>query len=250
MELSLLEEKNVFETYQEISSFFDNTRGYIWPSVKDFLKDIPKESKILDAGCGNGKNMMLKEDLLREKLPQFYAFDISDNLLDIANKKVNNYYKKVGYDNIPKFYKANIINIPENDNTFDFVISIAVIHHLDNFDKRVQAILECLRVLKSGGKFMFQIWSFEQKDTNFKFERGDNMVPWKIRKRDVDKNVKGKEKNEIVKIVNRYYFISNYQDICLLINKCLSHGTSNLIKMYNEMGNWIIVLEKKDEKKR
>ena len=37
MELSLLEEKNVFETYQEISSFFDNTRGYIWPSVKDFF---------------------------------------------------------------------------------------------------------------------------------------------------------------------------------------------------------------------
>ena len=161
MELSLLEEKNVLKLIKYLVLIIQEG---IWPSVKDF-KRYSQESKILDE-MWKCKNMMLKEDLLREKLPQFYAFDISDNLLDIANKKVNNYYKKVGYDNIPKFYKANIINIPENDNTFDFVISIAVIHHLDNFDKRVQAILECLRVLKSGGKFMFQIWSFEQKDTN------------------------------------------------------------------------------------
>ena len=231
MELSLLEEKNVFDIYQEISNCFDNTRAYMWPSVRDFLNKIPKESKILDAGCGNGKNMILNGDLLKEKKLIFNAFDISDNLLKIAEKKVKNHYNKMEYDNIPKFYKANIINIPENDNTFDCVISIAVIHHLDTFDKRVQSILECLRVLKTGGKFMFQIWSYEQDNTNFKFERGDNMVPWKIRKRDVDKNVKGKEKNEIVKTVNRYYFISNYQDICLLLNKCLSYGTSNLLKI-------------------
>ena len=249
MELSSLEKKNVLESYQEISNCFDNTRAYIWPSVKEFLDYIPPRSKILDAGCGNGKNMILNEDLLKEKQLIFNAFDISDNLLSIAEKKVKDDYKKVRYNNETKFYKANIINIPEENGSFDFVISIAVIHHLDTFDKRVKAILECLRVLKDGGKFMFQIWSFEQDNTKLKFERGDNMVPWKIRKKDIDKDAKGEEKNDIIRTVNRYYYISDYQDICLLVNKCLSYNTSKLVKMYNEMGNWIIILEKKEEEK-
>lgn len=244
MELSKFEEDNVFNSYQEISKCFDNTRSYIWPSVKDFYKNLKDNSYILDAGCGNGKNMLLDENILKNQNIKFKGFDITDNLIDIAKIKVNQYYNKINYNNIPIIYKGNIINIPEKDEIFDYVISIAVIHHLDTFEKRVKSILECLRVLKSKGQFMFQIWSFEQEKTKFKFKKGDNMIPWKIRRKDIEENIKGSEKNDIVKIVDRYYYISDYDDIKKLIDTCLSYNTSKLINVYNEMGNWIVILEK------
>lgn len=244
MELSKFEEDNVFNSYQEISKCFDNTRSYIWPSVKDFYKNLTNNAYILDAGCGNGKNMLLDENILKNKNIKFKGFDITDNLIDIAKNKVNQYYNKINYNNIPIIYKGNIINIPEEDEIFDYVISIAVIHHLDTFEKRVKSILECLRVLKSKGQFMFQIWSFEQEKTKFKFNKGDNMIPWKIRRKDIEENIKGSEKNDIIKIVDRYYYISDYDDIKKLIDTCLSYNTSKLINVYNEMGNWIVILEK------
>ena len=39
------------------SNHFDNTRHFVWPSVKEFLEGLSKYTLIADIGCGNGKNM-------------------------------------------------------------------------------------------------------------------------------------------------------------------------------------------------
>lgn len=87
---------------------------------------------------------------------------------------------------------ADIHHLPHQDASFDFAISIAVVHHLSTPERRVQAIAEILRTLKRspaaqpGGKLLIYAWALEQKTSRRGWDKGDPqdvMVPW-VRKND------------------------------------------------------------------
>ena len=72
--------QNVSNHYDQIANSFDTSRVRIWNNVKSFLNkcDTTKQLKLLDFGCGNGKNMIYA-------INQGYdciGFDISNKLLD------------------------------------------------------------------------------------------------------------------------------------------------------------------------
>ena len=62
------------------------------------------------------------------------GIDFSDGLLEICKEKKLN------------VKKSDITNLPFKDCTFDYVISIAVIHHINSEDDRIKAISELLLV--------------------------------------------------------------------------------------------------------
>ena len=108
-----IEEKNVKDVYNKIAEYFDNTRYRPWSCVENFLDNLPKKSLIGDIGCGNGKNMLYKNNELL-----FKGCDFSIELVKIALKKGLN------------VIEGDILNLPYNDEEFDYTICIAVIHHL------------------------------------------------------------------------------------------------------------------------
>lgn len=82
---------------------------------------------------------------------------------------------------------ADILQLPHRDASFDFAISIAVVHHLSTPERRIGAISEILRTIKrasdtqSGGKVLIYAWALEQKSSRRGWDRGDPqdiMVPW------------------------------------------------------------------------
>ena len=79
--------------------------------------------------------------------------------------------------------------MPHPPHSFDFAISIAVVHHLSTPARRVEAvkcILDLLRpaqkdVSGSGGKALIYVWALEQKSSRRGWDEGgeqDVMVPW------------------------------------------------------------------------
>ena len=52
--------------------------------------------------------------------------------------------------------------LPYKDETFDAVLSIAVIHHIATTERRVRAIRELARILRVGGRIIISVWSMEQ----------------------------------------------------------------------------------------
>ena len=155
---------SVQKFYDVNSNDFSNTRYSIWDVVKKFNDSINSKSNILDAGCGNGKNMIY----LQNQGHNVIGIDFSDGLLEICKEKKLN------------VKKSDIRNLPFKDCTFDYVISIAVIHHINSEDDRIKAISELLRVTKKGGKVLFTLWALEQdKLSKRKMILGDNYVPFK-----------------------------------------------------------------------
>jgi ubiquinone/menaquinone biosynthesis C-methylase UbiE len=88
---------------------------------------------IADLGCGNGKYLkVLPDDLIG------IGSDISVNLL-----KCNTHEHSV--------FVADSVYLPLRDNSFDYAISIAVIHHLSTEAARLSAIKEMIRIIRPGG---------------------------------------------------------------------------------------------------
>ena len=110
--------------YNIISNEFDNSRVRIWNTVKNFLENINIDNnKLLDAGCGNGKNMIYANNIGYDTI----GFDISNELLNICKKKnLKVYYSDVLNNNI--------------DNKYDKILAMAVLHHLETIDLQILAI--------------------------------------------------------------------------------------------------------------
>lgn len=53
------------------------------------------------------------------------------------------------------------MKLPVRDQTFDSVISIAVIHHFSTKSLRAKAIGEMHRILKVGGRLLIYVWAYE-----------------------------------------------------------------------------------------
>ncbi|CAI7607224.1 unnamed protein product [Penicillium palitans] len=169
------EQQNVHEVYQEIAQHFSATRYKPWPIVERFLTGLAPGAVGLDVGCGNGKNLMVNRDVF------IIASDRSENLARIARQHQPH-----------STVVADILDLPHRDATFDFAISIAVVHHLSTPARRVQAVAEILRTVKhgsetqEGGKILIYAWALEQKNSRRGWDKGDEqdrMVPW-VRKGD------------------------------------------------------------------
>ncbi len=143
---------------------FSKSRFRIWPLVKQFLDSLPPNSKVLDIGCGNGKNMTYA--LNRQDL-QIYGIEHSQALTDICIQKGLN------------VIQGDALSLPFENNTFDAIIMIAVIHHINPLE-HYTVLKEIKRVLKPTSKCLISNWAVEQPvDAKRQFVKGLNMVTWK-----------------------------------------------------------------------
>ena len=196
--------KQVKDFYNTHWERFDISRVRIWKYVKEFTSTLPKESTVLDVGCGNGKNIkyMLDNQI------QASGIDFSEKLVQVCRKK-----------DLDVCY-GDTLDIPYPDNTFDNIISIAVVHHLKEEEDRIQAIEEMIRICKPGGKILISMWSVEQTGNelqNRSFTYGDNQVKWEN--------------------TTRYYFVYDEPHIKEFI---LHFINKHYVKLMWERGNWYI----------
>lgn len=155
----------VANTYNTIAHDFSKTRYSVWGGVRKFLDALLKDSLVGDIGCGNGKNMLYRQEELK-----YEGVDISSEFVEICRSR--------GL----QVKEGSILAIPAVDKIYDNTMSIAVIHHLRTRDERLQAIRELVRVTKPGGSVLIYVWAAEQPaDSRRKFTGGDTMVPFHMK---------------------------------------------------------------------
>jgi len=150
--------------YDDIALDFHKTRRALWPGVVRFLKGLVSGSRILDVGCGNGKYLSVR------------AEDCEVHGCDSCRELV-----KIARENHPEacvVYGDGLEKLPYASESFDAVISIAVVHHLETKDDRRRFVKEMMRVLKPGGKMLISVWAQEaRKKSWIDIGGGDFMVP-------------------------------------------------------------------------
>lgn len=98
---------------------------------------------VLDYGCGSGENCVL----LAQNGAEAVGVDISPDLIELAEKRVSLH----GFEDRVSFRVGSAHELPFEDETFDVVFGMSILHHLD----LKLSSDEVFRVLKKGGRAIF-----------------------------------------------------------------------------------------------
>jgi tRNA (uracil-5-)-methyltransferase TRM9 len=224
-----LEYQHVHQVYQEIASHFSDTRYKPWPIVERYLSDLPSGSIGVDIGCGNGKYLNVNKNLY------IIGSDRSSELVKIAQGKKNG-----------QVAVADALAVPFPSDSFDFAISIAVIHHFSTRQRRIKAVEEIIRLLKSQGTALIYVWALEQKNSRRGWDEGmdqDVMVPWvlneKKKKKPEEAQATENESEDNVKL--RYYHLYKKGEL----EEDVSTAGGIVIEQGYEKDNWWAVVQRK-----
>lgn len=159
MRAEIVPDKNSVESKREqIEKMFDNVSGnydllnrvITWRMDKKWRKNVLKliakkmPDRILDIATGTGDMALL---LSRTNARYILSVDISQGMLDVANKKIQHY-------NLQKRISTEIQdaeNLTLSDNSFDVATIIFGVRNFGNLEK---GLAEALRVLKPGGALL------------------------------------------------------------------------------------------------
>ncbi|XP_015432747.1 PREDICTED: uncharacterized protein LOC107188876 [Dufourea novaeangliae] len=151
-----LEQAYVHEVYEQCAEKSVQSRH--WPRIYQFLEELEPGALVCDIGCGNGKYLSVNHSIFK------VGVDRCKRFTDIAREKEN---EVLVCDNLA---------LPFRDESFDAVLSIAVVHHFATTERRVHALKELARVLRIGGRLVISVWAMEQRHR--KFQSQDVLVPW------------------------------------------------------------------------
>lgn len=214
------EQRLVHDVYNDIASHFSQTRYKPWPIVETFLNRQNDYSVGIDVGCGNGKYLGINPKLF------IIGTDRSQGLIECA-RGINQQYN-IGI--------ADGLTLPHPDNTFDFAISIAVIHHFSTCERRIQAINHILTKIKSGGQVLIYCWALEQENSRRGYKEGDDqdiLVPWVLQK---------KIKDSSIEPVTKYRYYHLYKKGELELDAQSAGG--KIINHGYEKDNWWVIITK------
>lgn len=226
----------VHDVYNEIAQHFSQTRYKPWPIVANFLETRSDGAFGVDVGCGNGKYLAVNKKVF------ILGSDYSTGLIDQAKLLHPN-------EECNDIIVADGMNLPHNRNTFDFAISIAVIHHFADEQRRIEAISEILRVLKPAGQALIYCWALEQEKSRRGYHEGmeqDILVPWVLtkkgskQKKEKAKVEKSDDDEEKPPVKMRFYHLYKKGE---LADNCVKAGGKVIDEGY-ERDNWWAIVEK------
>jgi len=132
---------------------------------------FPKKGKILDAGCGVGRNLVY---FIRNNY-QVYGIDKNGDsvqMLKYLANSVNPYYPA------DRFEVGNINDLPYEDHAFDAVISSAVLHFAESKAQFTKQVNELKRVLKADGLLFLRMATLIGMEDNAEpLESGKYQLP-------------------------------------------------------------------------
>lgn len=143
-----IDKKVVAEFGEEWLKFNDFNDKNIKAAAEEYFdivdeKLVNKQTYALDIGCGSGrwtKYLASKAGFIEAVDPSNAIFAADKLLYDVENVRLT---------------KASVDSLPFPDETFDFAMSIGVLHHIPDTQ---QALNDCVKKIKPGGYFYVYLY--------------------------------------------------------------------------------------------
>lgn len=140
--------------------------------------------------------------------------------------------------------RSDALHSPLRGGLFDAAISIAVIHHYANRERRVQAVRELLRLVRpGGGQVLIYVWAREQTGRAKRPvdpATGDSLVRWE----------RNQKYDEAQQVFHRYYHFfaeGELEHLCVAASAGVDGSVDipiRIVSSYFDKENWCVVLER------
>ena len=130
--------KKTIETYNQIAKIYaDYTFNRLFQyHLNEFISLIPKDAKILDIGCGSGRDVQY-----------FLDYNLNPTGIDISHEMINEAKTRVPNGD---FKKMDMRNLKFKENTFDALWACASLLHISR--KELPKVLQNLnKIIKPNG---------------------------------------------------------------------------------------------------
>ena len=134
-------EDNTFWNKDETRNQFQNRS--VSKYITDEIDMINQNSKVIDIGCGGGR---------------YSKYVKQKGMFVMAVDKYTNMATSLYEENIP-FTQGCIDDLPIQDNMFDVILSIGVIHNAVTLEEYEKSISEMYRILKKDGTIIFSVFT-------------------------------------------------------------------------------------------
>ncbi len=199
------------EIWDKLAEQWNIFRPIPQPVIYSFLDKYTKNAgRIVDLGCGNARNLIPFKNFI------CYGVDFSKKMLEKAKLTSEKYNLDL------KLYKADLTELPFKDNSFDYALMLASLHHLETKESRIKSLEELHRILKKDGIALITVWNKWQ--LKFLFIKKNTYIPWKIKD----------------KIYYRYYHLFNYFELKSLLKKL----NFKILESRIDKGNIIFIVKK------
>lgn len=133
------------EEWLKFNSFTDQEIKVAGDQYFDIVNDkvLNKNSVVLDLGCGSGR----WTKYISKKVAIVEAVDPSDAVFSALNLTKDE-------ENV-RVTQASVSNIPFDDNTFDFIVCLGVLHHIPDTQK---ALIDLSKKLKPNGNILLYLY--------------------------------------------------------------------------------------------
>ncbi len=150
-----------YQFYQTFGGAFAATRRRVQPGIRKVLEQIPENGYWLDLGCGSGALAQLWVNQGRQG--GYHGVDFSTVLLQEARELVSGAEIPAGL-NI-QFIEADLLSAhwPASllRSSYDGVLCFAAMHHIPEFETRLQLVRQVRALLMEGGFFIHSNWQFQ-----------------------------------------------------------------------------------------
>lgn len=193
---------------EEYYNMYDAAQ-YLWwyKSLRElighyFRRHIPKNAKILDAGCGTGENIAYLESVGYSRIK---GIDLSEDSILLCKKR--------GLKNV---VQGDLKKLPFEDNSFDAVYSMDVLGLIPEKERK-QVIHELYRVLKPGGWLIIQCAALE-------WLRSEHDVVVSMHHRFTKKEIKEEFRQfELQKLSYRFFILFPLMSLVKLLKRPSAH---------------------------
>jgi ubiquinone/menaquinone biosynthesis C-methylase UbiE len=117
--------------------------------IREILNHLTDGDKVLDIGCANGYSTI---QLAAQRKIQIRGLDYVPEMIEQGNQRLSELKGRLS--GTVEFGVDDIRALGEPSESYDKVVVIRVIINLGDWTNQLQALRECVRVLKSGGTFI------------------------------------------------------------------------------------------------
>jgi ubiquinone/menaquinone biosynthesis C-methylase UbiE len=117
--------------------------------IEQISKRLDDGDRVLDIGCANGFSSM---QFAARRNVRLRGLDYVPEMIEEARSRAREFISHL--KGTVEFADGDITRLEENDDSYDKLVVIRVLINLGNWERQKQALHECVRVLRKGGRLL------------------------------------------------------------------------------------------------